>query len=651
MDSFYGGKPGVSFIIVRTYKTVEEMATYFKQGPSYSTVHYDEHVLINTENKNNPENGRIYRRGYDFTNELGGAIYVGTIVGPAGRAPMLELTTIDDVNSKQAEEGFDIRKGEGSYSPTNGNIVPGKTDGGIFNDEIEWAYCSVRNANDEDSTAYIGFKIPYTVIDFTANTVSPYYNRNNNTADFINQNLSERTDDKTHPFYEKWNFSIPKGIKGDTLKNFRVIEANNSISEYDGQSDDVTNKRKVLVYDYYHYDAQEGGEPVTLYLGDYNMIKEITIDNEGTFTVDYEHDDNLVYSKLFKWIKSVTLNGDTGHLIVLYNHDTDSGGSPTKYETDLRWVNNLTIGTDGQVTLKYTTGEDIQVSQKIKWITSIEMAANGTVTVNYNNGDPADVFSNKIQWINNITLTDDGTFTVEYNNGTPNFSKQLRWPTGITIADDGTITISYNNGSPTTYSKYVKAIKNISINANEEESTPGNQKVHVVYNTGDEEDIGQPLNYIMRVAIDKEDNHLLILFSDPEKRPEDGREYESIAGWKDLGSIRDYSGLLVGPRLSSTSIPQLGEISSAIEYLNGTYPNGFTDPDDKGKILTVETEGLIKQFYAFDYGTTTEDKTWFHLGSLNNNYVMLAKQSDADFNAKKADLPVGGIWFIIEEED
>lgn len=650
MYSFYGGRQGASFIIVRTYSTVAEMVNYFKQGPNYTTVHYDEHVLINTENKNNPENGRIYRRGYDFTNELGGAVYVGTIVGPAGRAPMLELTTMAEVDRKQAAEGFDIRKGSGSYGPVDGNIIPGKTADGTFNDEIQWNYCSIRNENDEDSTAYIGFKIPYTVIEFTANTVSPYYNRSNQTDDFVNQNLSNRTDDASHPFYESWNFSIPKGIKGDTLKNFRVMTADNSISAYDGQDDDVTNSRKVLVYDYYHYDAQEEGEPVTIYLGDYNMIDGITIGEDGTFTVDYAHDDNLVYTKLFKWIKSVTLDGNTGHVTILYNHDTDVDGTATKYETDLRWVNNLTIGTNGQVTLKYTTGEDVQVDQKIKWINSIEMAANGTVTVNYNNGDPATVFDKEIQWIDNITLTDAGLLTIVYNNGTPNFTKQLTWPTGMTIANDGTITITYNNGEPTVYSKYVKVIQSISVNATDNMSTPGNQKVHIVYNTGDSEDVGQPLNYIMKVAVNSSDNHLLVLYSDPTKRPEDGVTYEGVVGWADLGSIRDYSGLLIGPKLSSTSIPQLATINGAIEYLNNTYPNGFTNVNDKGKILTVETQGLNKQFYAFDYGETSEDKTWFYLGSLENNYIMVAKESDIDYNSKKADLPVGGVWFIVEED-
>ena len=218
-ESFYGGKPGFSFIIVKTFSSIEEMAKSFKQGPNYLAVHYDEHVIINTENKNSPDNGKVYRRGYEYTNDLGGALYVGTIVGPAGRSPMLELTTIEDVNTKQAAEGFDERKGEGSYKAADGNLIPGKNEDGSFNDEIQWAYCSIRNENDEDCTAYIGFKIPYLVAEFTAASVDAYYNRDKETSDFQNLNLAERVDDATHPFYEKWHFKIPKGIKGDTLKN------------------------------------------------------------------------------------------------------------------------------------------------------------------------------------------------------------------------------------------------------------------------------------------------------------------------------------------------------------------------------------------------------------------------------------------------
>jgi len=89
MYSFYGGRPGNSFTIVASFPNVQTMVEQFKRGPAYTEVHYDEHVIINTEDKNNPTNGQIYRRGYDYNNDMGGAELIGTIVGPAGKAPML----------------------------------------------------------------------------------------------------------------------------------------------------------------------------------------------------------------------------------------------------------------------------------------------------------------------------------------------------------------------------------------------------------------------------------------------------------------------------------------------------------------------------------------------------------------------------------
>ena len=45
-NSFYGGRRGASFVIVEKYKSVEEMIEAFKGGGNYTTVGYDEYVLI-----------------------------------------------------------------------------------------------------------------------------------------------------------------------------------------------------------------------------------------------------------------------------------------------------------------------------------------------------------------------------------------------------------------------------------------------------------------------------------------------------------------------------------------------------------------------------------------------------------------------------
>lgn len=657
-DSFYGGKQGFSFVIVENYPSIEEMVTNFKLGANYTVVHYDEYVLINTENKNDPDNGKIFRRGYNYINELGGAIYIGTIVGPAGKAPMLELTTIEGVNEKHAEEGFSERRTEGSYKITDESIVPGKEEDGSFNDEIKWACCSIRNPNNEDCTAYIGFQIPYLVIDFSAESVSPYYNRSNETDSFINQNLSERTDDKTHPYFEKWHFNIPKGIKGDTLKNFRVIEATDDIEDYPAQSDDVSNRRQVLVYDYYNYDKIEQGDKTTIYLGDYNMIEDVSVDNEGTIRVQYTHNDDLIYTKMLKWIKSVTLNKNNGHFTVEYNHSTDKEGEPTIYETDLDWVNKILLSEDGTVTIGYSTGKTEDLEEKIKWIENIQMRVDGTIDITYNDGTH-EIFDKDVQWIVSVTLTSEGVFTVKYNNGADDYTTNLVWVKDVEIQDNGTIIIHFNNGTNTTHTNYLQVIKKSEIQTNlpDDEEGTGDQKLHITYNTGKEEIIGKPINYIMETAI-SDNYHYIVRYSDPAKRAaikQSGKNftYDGKDDWYDLGSIKDESGILIGLNLSKKDNPSLSTVSNTINYLNATYPQGLTDLLLKGKIVCVGDDDNNKLFYAFDYSKTgSVYKGWFYVGSLTSDmssFLMIANELDPDYEDKKEKLNVGGIWFIVEE--
>ena len=96
-DSFYGGKQGYSFILSKSFLSIESMIEKFKLGPAYTDVKYGEYVIINTVDKNDITNGQIFQRGYEYLNSNGGAIYIGTIVGPAGPAPMSEIKTYEAV--------------------------------------------------------------------------------------------------------------------------------------------------------------------------------------------------------------------------------------------------------------------------------------------------------------------------------------------------------------------------------------------------------------------------------------------------------------------------------------------------------------------------------------------------------------------------
>ena len=707
--SFYGGQPGFSFIIVKSYKCIQPpdvndayftkliredlikedsslsstlnidtqipndsityrqkwlnnycMTTCFEKGPAYTAVHYEEHVLINTFNKNDPDNGKIFRRGYDYTGNLAGAVYVGTIVGPGGLAPDLSLTTKEEVEklkdiTNQDTEHYIYRFGNGTYTAQDKNIVPGyDADNQTYNDNIEWHYCSIRDKNNEDTMVHIGFVIPYTVIDFIAESESPYYNRSDSSDQFKNLDLAERIDDKTHPYFEKWQIKIPKGIKGDTFKNFRVIPADNTIDSYTGQKDDVDNNRQILVYDYYHYDKDENGEPISLYLGDYNMIDSIDMADDGTFTIDYTHNDNQVFSKKIRWIQSVSLDPDIGKFIVEYNNDT------APYEADLRWVKDLTVSADGSITLDYTTGPDTVLSQKVKWVTSVTVDSQGTLTINYNDGT-SDIQQNQIKWVDSINLSSTGLFTVVYNNGEPDYTTQLYWIEDIQVDNNGDLTITRNDGYQDYRPGYFKRIDDVYIQTADpstpNDPTTGNQRLHIKYNTDAIPiAIGEPLNYIREMRL-TEDYKLIVYYADPATRARiDNTEkfsYNNLNDWHNLGSVKDESGILVGLNITYSDMgltPQTYTIQDAINYLNSDYPNGLQGVDLKGKIASI---GLIdgeKHFYAFDYSKSQ----WYYLGGLSltaDSFTMVAKDDPSDPNLAilQSGLSPGGIWYVLED--
>ena len=607
-ESFYGGKAGTPFVIAKSYNSVNAMIADFAKGPALTAVQYGEHVIINTEDKNNSNNGALYRRGYDYNNSMGGAIYVGTIVGPSGKAPMFELTTIENIKEITFKDSDEVRQGEGAWNISNKSLVPGKADS-EFNDDIAWSYITIRDQHGIDTTAWVGIKIPYHVIEMDAQSVSAYYNRDNETSDFKNTHLVERDDDQAHPFYSHWSVRIPRGIKGDALKNFRVVEASDAIQDYEGKTDDINNHRKILVYDYYCYDTKENGEPKTLYLGDFNMIDTIDLADDGTFTITYTHDNTVTYTKKIKWITSTTLNSATGVFHIDYNDGTN-------YETTLKWINGISLADNGTITFTYTTGDSEALENKIKWITTTELETNGTLTINYNDGTK-EVFDKKIQWITNITLTDEGILTINYNNDTPAFTKSLIWPVRIEF------------------------------DSKDNEADPGTQVIKVTYNNGTIETIGQPLNSIMRMEVNPVNYHLLVLFTNPAKRGT--ITYDSIAGWVDYGAIKNYDGVLIGPILDDTTITSLknATVATCITYLNTAYPTGLTG-NNQGKILTISQDNdTMHTFYGFDY----DANKWKYLGSFDKTtiYMCAARETDVDYELKKKRLTNGGICFIIED--
>lgn len=316
--SFYGGQPGISFVITQHFPSIEAMKEKFAKGDHYTEVNYGEHVIIDTKNKNDQDNGKVYRRGYDYSNDSGGAIYIGQIVGPSGLAPALELKDYSVI--KTVTEGMSPEE-EKINHPTKGEIaignalVPGKEQSGTYNDTIKWISYTKRNKENTDAVAYIGFQVPYTYVDATSESVEPY---DENGA--YKDNLSiVNNDNLDHPFYRNFKFNIPKGIKGDAIKNLRIVTVGEDRDlQIEGYNTADNMGKEILVYTYYNYDNKKDGNPKNIYLGDYKVIKQILLADNGTLTIEYTNQENTILSNKVKWIDKVNINLN-GDIETIYN--------------------------------------------------------------------------------------------------------------------------------------------------------------------------------------------------------------------------------------------------------------------------------------------------------------------------------------------
>ena len=107
MESFYGGKQGRSYKIVQHFDSVKAMVDAFQQGGTYTDVGYDEYVIIDTiinnNDKTNPENGLLYRRGYNYSEVFNvGGVSLDTPTGLNIHATI--ATTLTDGNKSVAAQ-------------------------------------------------------------------------------------------------------------------------------------------------------------------------------------------------------------------------------------------------------------------------------------------------------------------------------------------------------------------------------------------------------------------------------------------------------------------------------------------------------------------------------------------------------------------
>lgn len=586
--SFYGGRKGTSFVIVKSYPDIISMVQDFIKGPDFSEVKYDEYVLINTYNKTHPDNGKIFRRGRDYnsnreisgrrayrdaahTDEIkgktatiedyqtayyseeidiiaGGAQYIGTIVGPPGRAPHLSMLSYDEVRDRQAQQGYSTIRNSGSFSLPAGDLLPGKyveNDVIKYNDEIKWCSVSVRNPNNDTSDAFIGFQIPYPVIDFVTEKVSSY----NEQGQVIDSSKAERVDTgEYHPFYEKWKLSIPQGVKGDALKKLRIIRFEDlpntkifinqqNYYYYDSEqerffygteggetqdtavetTDDkfsfqignltytIQPNTQIMVYDLYNYEERKDPQdPEKIYfVGILNQIVQdsFNIGDNGDIHIDFT--DGTIVDKygFMKKIDNIQIGPETDDddvirtkMKIYFNTQVqDSQGNINKQVVSyvLKLIDDIQIRDNGTIRISYTDGDVLQKTEYMKTIKNIRFA-NDQLIITLNTNEE---IVHDMAWVSNFEIDPDGKVYLKRNGNSTRDTdsiQTIKWIDNIAYNKDQNATIiTYNDGSQTRFENIFRSISNAYIDAD------SNQFV-IVYTTTDAQ--GNPESNTFQLA-------------------------------------------------------------------------------------------------------------------------------------------------------
>lgn len=389
MESFYGGRKGASFTLVKSYDSIEQMNAEFLEGASsLGVVGYGEYVLIDTivngQRYSDPDNGKIYRRGFE------GAEYVGQIVGPKGAAPELSWTSYVNLLDQDLVS-------TGQLTVDNQSLVPGyveHSDGSITrNAEIKYAYINLKNDKGDIIGATLGMQIPYT--SFVFDVDSEY-------VSFFEHAVAERQND-SGPFYEHWLLTLPQGVTGEGIRGLNTATvADATLTNKDSAT------KEILQYQHVQHEIGDGADKydkeiiTTHFLADYNIVDKVVVQDDGSIVVKYTAKNDDTYEKMMKWISSTGLS-DTGTFTINYNN-----GAVDTLENFLTWVKDINLTQEGLFTVEYNNDKIQNYSTTLVWAKDLIIADDGTLTVKYNTGDTT-VYNQFLKSITNVQIKTDET--------------------------------------------------------------------------------------------------------------------------------------------------------------------------------------------------------------------------------------------------
>lgn len=693
MDSIYGGRPGAPFVIKSVFQSIKDMQEKFKKGAEFKDVWFGEYCIIDTPNKNDWDNGKIYQRGPEWFNDDGDAKYIGQIVGPQSGVPSFEFGTLEDVQNytdlkedgKHVEPYPEVEQGKPGYetrtwpydfntqdaggnkttveklfldrqescSPDNhpkvkikesgvkSGLVPGGPDGvwteatSGFKDSIRYNWVNIAypyGTGEDDAKLFasantlVGFEVPYTVQQYKIFTRLPYDSAGNYAPVSVIE--EDKITKGKHPFAYLWNLTIPMGIKGDSIRNIRVdgrlkeaclftelefstaengykVSApgsrelyveNDPRNKITGWGEKNKTKAKFWYCDFVHFSKLKGGESITILLGSANEISNVTYNNNtGELQIEYT---NAVNPNAFNIpaINRFSFTDSTGAWTVGFNNSA------------VGLVDENFPGSSVSEDKKSVTGQ-----LKLMKDTSYSKD-NGNFTVNYTKGKSE---IHAIPSVNQFKFdSTTGAWTVGFNNSA----------VGLNQDDFTGGKVSTDKKSVTGQLKFISGASVVEFDPSE--NLDGTK---ITFSDSSKEETGSAtINGIFELYSDlgpDKSNHLYALYTSKEARKNDedtegfrkniqsSRTDKNTKGlnWKDLGSIKDQSGVLIGHDLSSdTGLTEDAKTSSdkMLEWLNenrqlhydGTsYIDGSNHGYNDGKLSTYVDKDGTTWFFAWDY--------------------------------------------------
>lgn len=388
LESFYGGKPGFSPVIKAKFKYIDISDSPWKDSleslteenkkqimnecfkdPNYKDVWYGELCIIDSENKLDLNNGKLFRRTLKKVDDAKNSIYaeyLGQISGPAGGVPKIHVGSINSEIQKalgnsatydgENVANLDPSKWDYSYinsynkvtsvkpesendfgtinALTEGMFIPGNE-----SQEIQYTWCNVRR-NDEDHIMYLGFKIPYTVFDIDAKIENYTYN---------GSYFEDKSEGK--PFWKKYTIHVPRGVRGIGPEEIKWVNKSNFPSTSTVYSTDaiIYQRNEETGIEKYSLDnekimTRESLPPkfwvglwklynqstnniisAYIYLGKYNEIEDFKLTTDGYIRVKYS---DGVWKQFLqnpiKWVKSETWSPSSGNFAFHYNTGTSA---------------------------------------------------------------------------------------------------------------------------------------------------------------------------------------------------------------------------------------------------------------------------------------------------------------------------------------